>query len=120
MNSRNLIKRVAHNNPSLNGNETITMGDVYFYQTNKKLSETEEITVPLSLISNKHYNTLVDVAIDGYAVIDSKWLREGDSESGTVTIGLRIPDFEVVIPNGMLLDKVMNDEGINRDNEMPF
>ena len=112
-----LIKRIAKNNPSLCGNNTLTINEIYFFQTNGEIDKTETFEIPLEIFFGD-YTAVVGIYEDGYIAFDTGWLFN-TPENGVDTLELDYQNKTVLIPIE-LCDKVKNDDGLTRNNELPF
>lgn len=110
---KKLIKRIAHNNPSLDGYTTLQVNNIYFYKEDGNIGDSDHINVPLDKFFSN--NTIVCVKDDGYIIEGILEMCKEDR----VEVGVAPYDKAVKVPYN-LCEVVMNTDGVNRKTEMPF
>lgn len=110
----NIIKRIAKNNPNLDGYERLSVDNdsIVFYTENGDVNETDHINVPIDMFYKNQ--TVVSIKDDGYVVAELEWMSRDDIKLETT------PDDKTIKVPYIYCDIVMNDEGINRKTELPF
>lgn len=110
---KQIIKRIAHNNPNLDGNKTLQVDNIYFYQEAGNIADSNHINVPIRKFFSD--NTIVCVKDDGYIVENLYEMCMEDR----VEVGVAPYDEAIHVPYE-LCEIVKNDEGITRQTELPF
>ena len=114
-NDLNLIDKIAKNNPLLSGRNFMRVDNMFFKTYNGSTND-EALEISINDIYRKNTDILVFVLDDGYAVVDVEWwFIDPDAPELKYDVKRR----RIYMPMSMC-EVVKNDEGITRQNELPF